>query len=222
MGGAPQHRFVGGGAAGGGASGRSDVGELAYGGAWLCRHLWEHYEFGRDRAYLARGYRLMKGAGEFLLDWLIEDKQGRLVTAPSVSPENHFVGPNGKPLAVSIAWTMDMAIIRDVFTAVIEAGRVLGQALPRLFPLEIGKYGRPQEWLEDFEEAQPGMGTSPTCTRYIRRGRSHRGGRRSWPRGADFAGAAGSAISSRRRHGRRRGTSACGRGWRTGTRRGRG
>ena len=138
------------------------------GGAWLCRHLWEHYQFGRDQAYLARVYPLMRGSGEFLLEWLIEDKQGRLVTAPSVSPENHFVGPNGKPLAVSIASTMDMAIIRDVFEAVMEAGRILnrdgelraklGKVLPRLFPLQIGKYGQLQEWFEDFEEAQPGMG----------------------------------------------------------------
>ena len=138
------------------------------GGAWLCRHLWEHYEFGRDRAFLERAYPTMKGAGEFLLEWLIEDKQGRLVTAPSVSPENHFVGPNGKPLAVSVASTMDMSIVRDVFTALVEASRILNtdadfrarltKALPRLFPLRIGKFGQLQEWSEDFEEAQPGMG----------------------------------------------------------------
>ena len=138
------------------------------GGAWLCRHLWEHYEFGRDRAFLQNAYPLMKGAAEFQLGWLIEDKQGRLVTAPSVSPENHFVGPNGKPLAVSIASTMDMSIIRDLFTACIEASRILNtdtefrarleKALPRLAPFRIGKYRQLQEWSEDFEEAQPGMG----------------------------------------------------------------
>jgi alpha-L-fucosidase 2 len=139
------------------------------GGAWLCRHLWEHYQFGQDRTFLAgRAYPLMKGAAEFLLGWLIEDSSKRLVTAPSVSPENHFVGPNGKPLAVSVASTMDMSIIRDLFTATIEASKILNAdaefrarletALPRLFPFQIGKYGQLQEWSEDFEEAQPGMG----------------------------------------------------------------
>jgi len=138
------------------------------GGAWLCRHLWEHYEFGRDRAFLARVYPLLKGAAQFQLEWLIENKQGRLVTAPSVSPENHYVGPNGRPLAVSIALTMDLSIIRDLFTAVVEASRILNTdaefrsrltaVLPRRFPFQIGKYGQLQEWSEDFEEAQPGMG----------------------------------------------------------------
>jgi alpha-L-fucosidase 2 len=138
------------------------------GGAWLCRHLWEHYQFGGDRAFLARVYPLMKGAAEFQFQWLIEDKQLRLVTAPSVSPENHFVGPDGKPLAVSIASTMDMSIIRDLFGAVVEASRILntdaelrerlGKAIPRLFAFQVGKFGQLQEWSEDFEEAQPGMG----------------------------------------------------------------
>ncbi|MBS1854965.1 MAG: glycoside hydrolase family 95 protein [Acidobacteria bacterium] len=138
------------------------------GGAWLCRHLWEHYQFGGDRAFLARVYPLLKGAAEFQFKWLIEDKQGRLVTAPSVSPENHFVGPNRKPLAVSIASTMDMSIIRDLFGTVVEASKILNtdaefrarltKAMPRLFPFQIGKYGQLQEWSEDFEEAQPGMG----------------------------------------------------------------
>lgn len=139
------------------------------GGAWLCLHLWEHYEFSQDREFLrTTAYPLMRGAAEFMLGWLIKDKQGRLVTAPSVSPENHFRDAQGRVLAVSIASTMDMAVIRDLFTNCIEAGQVLGtdaelrakleKARARLLPFQVGKFGQLQEWSEDFVEAAPGMG----------------------------------------------------------------
>ena len=80
------------------------------GGAWLCQHLWEHFAFGGDRDFLRdRAYPIMKGAAEFCLDWLIEDGQGHLVTAPSTSPENKFRTPDGQAAGVSMASTMDMA-----------------------------------------------------------------------------------------------------------------
>jgi alpha-L-fucosidase 2 len=138
------------------------------GGAWLCQHLWEHYQFSHDDAWLRKhGYPAMKGAALFMLNWLIPDGD-RLVTAPSVSPENHFIGPNGKPVAVSIASTMDMAIISDLFTNCISATTILNEDLEfrrkleearsHLFPFQIGKYGQLQEWSEDFTEATPGIG----------------------------------------------------------------
>ncbi|NLA52482.1 MAG: glycoside hydrolase family 95 protein, partial [Alcaligenaceae bacterium] len=81
-------------------------------GAWLCRHLWEHYEFSLDRDFLAlKAYPAMKEAALFCLDWLVEDKDGNLVTCPSTSPENVFLTPEGKKCAVSMASTMDMSII---------------------------------------------------------------------------------------------------------------
>ncbi len=137
------------------------------GGVWLCQHLWEHYEFGRDLDFLKqRAYPIMKGAAEFCLDWLVEDGEGHLVTNPSTSPENTFVGPDGRKAAVSISSTMDTSLIRELFTRCIEAAlildvddefrRALEQARSRLLPLQIGQFGQLQEWFRDFEESEPG------------------------------------------------------------------
>ncbi len=139
------------------------------GGAWLCLHLWEHYTFSLDADFLrSRAYPLMKGAAAFMLGWLIPDKQDRLITAPSVSPETHFFNADRKRLAVSVASTMDMAIAWDLFSHCIEAAAVLGvdmelreqwkNARARLLPYQIGKQGQLQEWSEDFETADPGIG----------------------------------------------------------------
>lgn len=134
------------------------------GGAWLCQHLWEHYAFGGDKEYLAWAYPIMKGAAVFGLDWLIEDGKGHLVTAPSVSPENEFLTADGIHCAVSAAATMDMAILRDLFSNCIQAARVLGideafvieleQAKEKLLPYQIGSRGQLQEWSKDFAEAE--------------------------------------------------------------------
>ncbi len=134
---------------------------------WLCRHLWEHYEFTQDRKFLrGRAYPVMKGAAEFLLSWLFEDSQGRLITCPSTSPENKFVAPDGKTAAVSAASTMDMAVCWDLFTNCIAAAHVLDEdaafraklesAREKLFPYQIGRYGQLQEWFQDFAESEPG------------------------------------------------------------------
>ena len=134
-------------------------------GAWLCQHLWEHYAFGGDKQFLReRAYPLMKGAAEFMLDWLIDDGQGHLVTAPSVSPELRFLTPQGRPAAVSMAATMDMAIIWDLFTNCLEAASVLSiedpinarlrDARERLYPYQVGSRGQLQEWFRDFREEE--------------------------------------------------------------------
>ena len=138
------------------------------GGAWLCQHLWQHHEFSQDNAWLRHtAYPLMKGCAQFMLGWLIPAGD-KLVTAPSVSPENHFIGFNGKPIAVSIASTMDMAIIRDLFTNCVAAATILNEDLEfrkkleaarsRLLSFQTGKNGQLQEWSEDFTEATPGLG----------------------------------------------------------------
>ena len=96
------------------------------GSAWLSQHLWWHYQFTQDKTYLKdTAYPLMKGAAHFCMDWLIPYK-GYLVTAPSVSPENRFFDDKGKAASVSIASTMDMSIIRDLFNNIIAASNVLG------------------------------------------------------------------------------------------------
>ena len=96
-------------------------------GAWLSLHLWEHYAFGGDLAWLRdTGYPLMKGAAEFELDWLIEGPDGHLVTAPSTSPENLYKTPEGYVGSVSIMTTGDLALIRGLFLNVIQASETLG------------------------------------------------------------------------------------------------
>lgn len=136
------------------------------GSPWLSLHLWEHYRFTKDKAFLRQtAYPLMKGAAEFCLDWLVEDKNGYLVTAPSVSPENSFFDDQGKKGSVSIATTMDMSIIWDLFTNLVEASLALNEDTAfrsmilekrgRLYPLHIGKKGNLQEWYKDWEDPEP-------------------------------------------------------------------
>ena len=130
--------------------------------AWLCQHPWEHFVFSRDVNFLAAtAYPLLKGAAEFCLDWLIEH-DGYLVTAPATSPENKFTTPDGQHAAVSAASTMDMTLIRELFTNSMEAATILAvdadfraelaAALPRLYPFKIGQHGQLQEWWQDWDD----------------------------------------------------------------------
>lgn len=135
----------------------------ALSGPWLCQHLWEHYAFGGDKNILReRAWPLMKGAAEFCLDWLVDDKRGHLVTAPSASPEIGFITPDGKKGVVTMATTMDMSIIWDLLTNCIQAARELrieprfaaelARARAKLYPPKIGARGQLQEWFADFME----------------------------------------------------------------------
>ena len=130
---------------------------------WLGQHPWEHYAFGRDPAFLReRAWPVMKGAAEFYLDWLVENAQGHLVTAPGTSPEQGFKLPDGRSASVAIAPTMDLAIVWDLFTNVLEAARQLqiedeftariAAARDRLLPPSIDARGRLREWAHDFPE----------------------------------------------------------------------
>jgi alpha-L-fucosidase 2 len=128
------------------------------GGAWLCLHLWDRYEFSGDEAELRRFYPLMKGAAEFFLDTLqTEPRHGWLVTSPSISPEN------GHPAGTSVCAgpTMDMQILRDLFANTIAAAAALDVDAPfrerlaaaraKLAPNQIGAAGQLQEWMEDWD-----------------------------------------------------------------------
>lgn len=130
---------------------------------WLAQHLWEHYAFGGDEEFLrARAWPLMRGAAEFCLDWLVDDGHGRLVTAPSTSPEIDFHTPEGGRASVAVGATMDLAIIRDLFANCLAAARVLGiddaftravaAAQAKLLPFQIGARGQLQEWAADLVE----------------------------------------------------------------------
>ena len=130
------------------------------GGAWLCKHLWEHYLFSGDKKYLKKVYPTMRGAAQFFVDTLVEEpKHGWLVTCPSLSPE---LGPPGHGASVCAGPTMDMQILRDLFDICIEASEILGiepefraklrETGQRLAPMQIGKHGQLQEWLEDWDD----------------------------------------------------------------------
>ncbi|MEO6523613.1 MAG: glycoside hydrolase family 95 protein [Mucilaginibacter sp.] len=136
------------------------------GSPWLSQHLFTHYQFTGDKEFLkTTAYPLMKGAAEFCLSWLIEDKNGLLVTAPALSPENDFIDDKGQKGSVSVATTMDISIIWDLFTNVIEASNILETdkafrdliiaKREKLFPLHIGKKGNLQEWYKDWEDVDP-------------------------------------------------------------------
>ena len=137
-------------------------------GGWFSGHLWQHYLFTGDKGFLANtAYPIMKGAAEFYADWLVEapDGSGELVTPVSTSPENNFTGPDGKSAAVSIGCTMDLGILREVFTHTMAAAELLGRdaelvrelkgKLARLAPYRIGVRGQLQEWREDYKEPEP-------------------------------------------------------------------
>ena len=140
----------------------------AMAGPWLCAHLYQHYLFTGDRAFLhAKASPLMKGAAEFCLAWLFEDPDGHLTTCPSESTENNFLAPDGKAATTSAGCTMDMALTRELFANCIATSKELGvdqaftaklqSALPRLIPYRIGRFGQLQEWSIDFPEATPGQ-----------------------------------------------------------------
>ncbi len=135
-------------------------------GAWLSTHLWEHFAFTQDTSFLSNyAYPLMKGAAEFCLDWLVKDNKGYLVTAPSTSPENIYVTPDGYQGATAIGMTSDMAMIRELFNQTIQTSEILGRdsgfrqnmsnALEELYPYQIGSKGQLQEWYYDWQDADP-------------------------------------------------------------------
>jgi alpha-L-fucosidase 2 len=136
----------------------ADAGMWPSGGAWLCDHLWDHYEFSGDQKYLKEVYPVMRGAAQFFLDTLVEDPTNHwLVTNPSISPENSH--PFGSAICAGPA--MDEEILRDLFSNCIEASKILNtdpdfrkqleQTRARLAPLQIGKQGQLQEWLGDWD-----------------------------------------------------------------------
>ncbi|KAM6540827.1 hypothetical protein CsatB_005274 [Cannabis sativa] len=136
------------------------------GGAWLCTHLWEHFTYTMDKDFLKnKAYPLLEGCTSFLLDWLIEGPGGYLETNPSTSPEHMFMSPEGKQASVSYSATMDIAIIKEVFSAFISASEILGsqdalltkvqEAQSKLPPTKIARDGSIMEWAQDFEDPDP-------------------------------------------------------------------
>ena len=146
------------------------------GAAWVVRQSWEHYQFTQDKQFLRkRAWPQMREAAQFVLDFLVEaptdsSVAGKLVTAPSHSPENTFVKPDGTKAKFTYAATMDLMIVRDLLENCLAAAEALGgskfepefcqavrSALQRLAPVQISpKTGRLQEWVQDYAESEPG------------------------------------------------------------------
>ena len=137
------------------------------GGAWLTTHIWQHYLFTGDKRFLAEYYPIMKGAADFLLDYMqeypkdgeVKQAAGWLMTVPTVSPEH---GPRGKGTNVCAGSTMDNQIAFDVLSATAKAAKILGKddsqfsilnsQLAKLPPMQIGRYGQLQEWIVDADD----------------------------------------------------------------------
>ena len=135
------------------------------GGAWLCAHLWEHYEYTLDTDYLRRIYPTIKGAAQFFKSTMVtEPKHGWLVTAPTSSPENEFLLDGySEPISICMGPTMDTQLVTELFTNVSRAAEILGidsdfaaelkADIAKLPPMQIAPDGYLMEWLEDYREA---------------------------------------------------------------------
>ena len=136
------------------------------GAAWLSLHIFKHYEYTKDLSFLTDNYRIMKGAAEFMADFLVEDSEGRLVTCPSVSPENTYLTSSGTRGCLCAGPSMDSEIITVLFTDVIKAAEILGkdkdfadrlaELIKKLPQPEVGKYGQIKEWAVDYDEVEIG------------------------------------------------------------------
>ena len=136
------------------------------GAAWLCLHIFEHYEYTRDEAFLREHFDALCEAAEFFTDYLFENGHGQLVTGPSVSPENTYLTERGTKGSLCIGPSMDTQIITVLFTDVIKASEILDERkefaaqlsamLEKLPPISIGKYGQIMEWAVDYDEVEVG------------------------------------------------------------------
>lgn len=136
------------------------------GAAWLCLHIFEHYNFTQDKEFLAKHYDTVKEAALFFTEYMFENEKGELLTGPSVSPENTYIHPSGEKGTLCLGPSMDSQIIFDLFSNCIKAAQILNikdeftQKLEKMrdkLPKPvIGKYGQIQEWSEDYEEVHLG------------------------------------------------------------------
>ena len=137
------------------------------GGGWIAQDIWEHYAFSRDREYLKNYYPVLRGSAEFYLSILVPGADGKLITSPSLSPENKFRTDRGVIGSVVDGSAIEREIIWDLFTNTIAASKVLGTddvfrsrleaARKNLQPLQIGAAGQLEEWGHDWDLNAPEM-----------------------------------------------------------------
>ena len=139
------------------------------GGPWMTFPIFEHYAFTQDKDFLSNtAYPILKSSAQFVIDFLVRNKKGQWVTAPSNSPENHYIDPiSKKPIDITYGATMDIQIITELFNNCIASSAILGQdkefadslrqVLKELPPVKVSpSLGGIQEWIEDYKEAEPG------------------------------------------------------------------
>jgi alpha-L-fucosidase 2 len=152
-------------------------GTFTVGGAWLCTHIWEHYQYTRDKDFLTQTFPLIEGSVQFFMDFLVPHPNGKwLVTNPSTSPENFPDGGGNKPYfdevtagfregtTICAGSSIDMQILYDLFGYYLEAAVILGKddlfiqqvktAREKLVPPQIGKDGSLQEWADDWKSLE--------------------------------------------------------------------
>ncbi len=138
-----------------------------FGAAWLSLALWDRYDFSRDQTYLRnKAYPVLRSAVLYVVNNLFDDGAGHLVSGPSLSPENRYYTPDHKSASLDVSPTMDIEITTALFRRFIKGAEIIGvdrnlrarilAALPKLLPLQIGRYGQLQEWRKDYEEVDPG------------------------------------------------------------------
>lgn len=136
------------------------------GEAWLATHLWEHYQYTQDKEFLEKHFDILEQSVLFFYDFLIEGKDGTLVTSPSVSPENTYIMQDGSRGTMCEGPTMDNQILTELLKGYINACQILEKdeeeiakaekVLSRLPKMKIGKHGQLMEWMEDYDEEEPG------------------------------------------------------------------
>ena len=140
------------------------------GGAWLALHLWQHYEYTRDRAFLEKYFYILRDCVRFFNDFLIKNKDGYYVVTPTVSPENTYILADGTPGRLCEGCAMDNQILTELYSVYLKGCELIEnrakdeenvrtrarEILEGICPPMIGKYGQIMEWMEDYEEKEPG------------------------------------------------------------------
>lgn len=136
------------------------------GGAWLCLHILEHYQYTKDKKFMDSYYGIVEDCVRFFLEYLIQDKDGYWISGPSSSPENIYLNDQNECGCLCMGASMDTEIIRELFEGYLKVTRecaysdelteLVKTRLEGLTPLQIGKHGQIQEWSQDYDEVEPG------------------------------------------------------------------
>jgi alpha-L-fucosidase 2 len=135
-------------------------------GAWMALTLYDHYDFTRDISYLKHVYPIIKGSADFIMDFLVKDAQGQLVSAPSMSPENSFYLPDSSSSVITYSPAIDVQIIKELFAVIRQSSSVmktdqaylkkLDEVESKLPPIKVNSFGGIMEWIKDYREVEPG------------------------------------------------------------------